>query len=113
MAPPAAYGSTYATPLFSGVQPSSVGFGEPEAFRHYLQCMLHQTRGVRASTFDSTIAGLRQVLDAAEQQSHLLAQNGVLPQLRGFSEAFDPLRSALSVLEATRGPALRRAWAKL
>lgn len=113
MAPPTAYGSTYAAPLFSGLQPSSVGFGEPEAFRHYLQCMLHQARGIRAATFDATLANLRQTLDAAERQAQRLASNGVLPQLRGFSEAFDPVRSALSSLEVTRGPTLRRAWASL
>lgn len=113
MAPPAAYRSRYAAPLFSGVQPSSVGFGEPEAFRHYLQCVLHQTRSARGSTFDATLTELRQMLDAAEQQARLLAQNGVLPQLRGFSDAFDPVRSALSMLESTRGPTLRRAWSRL
>jgi hypothetical protein len=113
MAAPAAYGSTYAAPLFSGVQPSSVGFGEPEAFRHYLQCMLHQARGIRGATFDATLTSLRQTLDAAERQARLLASSGVLPQLRGFSDAFDPVRSALSALEATRGPTLRRAWATL
>lgn len=113
MAPPPAFGSTYAAALFSGVQPSSVGFGEQEAFRHYLQCMLHQARGVRAATFDATVANLQQTLNAAERQARLLAQNGVLPQLRGFSDAFDPVRSALASLEATRGAMLRRAWPTL
>jgi hypothetical protein len=113
MAPPVAYASTYAAPLFSGVQPSSVGFGEQEAFRHYLQCMQRQAGGVRAVSFDATVSGLRQTLDAAERQAQRLAQNGVLPQLRGFSDAFDPVRSALASLEATRGPTLRRSWSIL
>ena len=67
MAPQPAFGSTYAAALFSGVQPSSVGFGEQEAFRHYLQCMLHQARGVRAATFDATVVNLQQTLNAAER----------------------------------------------
>jgi hypothetical protein len=113
MAPPATYGSTYAGPLFSGVQPSSIGFGEQEAFRHYLQCMWHQSRGIRGATFDETVTSVRHMLDSAERQARLLASNGVLPQLRGFAEAFDPVRSALASLEATRGPILRRAWATL
>lgn len=113
MAPPSSYGSTYAAALFTGVQPSSVGFGEPEAFRHYLQCMLRQASGARGSTFDATLTNLRQMLDAAEQQAQMLKRNGVLPQLRGFAEAFDTVRSALITLEATRGPMLRRAWARL
>jgi len=113
MAPPAAYGSTYAAPLFSGLQPSSVGFGEPEAFRHYLQCMVHQARETRATTFDATLANYRQVLDAAERQAQMLASSGVLSQGRGFADAFDAVRSALTSLEATRGSTLRRAWANL
>lgn len=113
MAPQAAVGSTYAAALFSGVQPSSVGFGEQEAFRHYLQCLFHQARGVRAATFDTTVSSLRQSLDAAERQARLLAQNQVLPQGRGFSDAFDPVRAALSSLEGTRGAMLRRAWPTL
>lgn len=113
MAPQPSFSSTYAAPLFSGVQPSSVGFGEQEAFRHYLQCMMQQARGVRAATFDATVSNLRRTLDAAERQTRQLARNGVLPGLRGFSEAFDPVRSALASLEATRGPMLRRAWPAL
>lgn len=113
MAPPPAFGSTYAAALFSGVQPSSVGFGEQEAFRHYLQCMHEQARGVRAATFDATVANLQHTLDAAERQATLLARNGVLPQLRGFSDAFDAVRSALASLQATRGAMLRRAWSTL
>lgn len=113
MAPPGAYGSTYAAPLFSGVQPSSVGFGEPEAFRHYLQCMLHQTRGIRGPTFDVTMTSLRHLLDTSERQARQLQASGVLSQGRSFSDAFDPVRSALLSLEATRGATLRRAWMSL
>lgn len=113
MSPHAAFNSTYPAALFSGVQPSSVGFGEQEAFRHYLQCLHHQAHGVRAATFDTTVSNLRQSLDAAERQARLLAQNQVLPQGRGFSDAFDPIRAALAALEATRGAMLRRAWSTL
>jgi quinol monooxygenase YgiN len=113
MSPPGAFGSTYAAPLFSGMQPSSVEFGEPEAFRHYLQCMLHQSRASRGSTFDVTLANHRQALDTAERLMASLSKSGVLAQGRAFGDAFDAVRSALISLEATRGPTLRRAWANL
>lgn len=113
MAPPVTFGSGYAAPLFSGVQPSSVGFGEQEAFRHYLQCMFHQTRGVRDITFDSTVAKLRLTMDSAEEQAKLLAKNGVLAGVRSFSDGYNVVRSALISLENTRGPLLRRHWANL
>lgn len=113
MEPSPPFDNSYAARLFSGVTPTSAGFGEQETFRHYLQCMRQQTRGVRASTFDLTVSNLLQTLDAAEQQARHLTQNGVFPGLRGFSDAFDPVRSALASLEATRGPMLRRVWSTL
>ena len=113
MVPPAAFGSSYAAALFSGVQPSSVGFGEQDAFRHYLQCLLHQARAARAATFDATVSGLRQVLDSAERQAGMLEKSGVLAGARKFGDGFDPVRSALSALDATRGAMLRRSWVTL
>lgn len=113
MASAPSYRSTYASQLFSGVQPSSVGFGEQDAFRHYLQCMWHQARNIRRITFDETLVYLRETLDAAERRARALATSGVLSQSRDFSDAFDPVRSALISLEANRGPVLRRAWADL
>lgn len=113
MAPPPAFGSSYSAALFSGVQPSSVGFGEQDAFRHYLQCLQHQARTARAPTFDATVTGLRQVIDSAERQARMLERSGVLAGARKFADGFDPVRSALSALEATRGAMLRRAWGTL
>jgi len=113
MQAPQSYNSTYAAPLFSGAQPTSVGFGEPEAFRHYLQCMHHQTAESRRGTFDETLAHHRQALDDAEALIQTLASNGVMSQNRGFGEIIDIVRSALVMHERTRGPVLRRRWAEL
>ena len=41
-------GSDYADVLFSGAMPSSTGYGEPQAFKHYLQC-LHEQAPERSS----------------------------------------------------------------
>jgi hypothetical protein len=110
---PTEYSSPYAAPLFAGVQPSSTGFGEREAFRHYLHCLRHQARQARRATFDETLAHHRQLLDSGEQLVTLLSSRGVLSQGRGFGEIFDVVRSALTMFEATRGPTLRRAWGRL
>jgi hypothetical protein len=113
MAPLGPMSSPYAAPLFSGMQPSSVGFGEQEAFRHYLHCLRHQARSARGASFDATLVAHRQALDAAERHAKSLANAGVLSQGRGFGDAFDAVRAALNALEATRGSMLRRAWAGL
>lgn len=110
---PSGMASTYADPLFSGVQPSSAGFGEREAFRHYLHCLRQQTTSARLPTFDDTLRHHEAMLDAAEALHGRLEASGVRFQQRGFSDAFDVVRSALAMLEATRGPILRRAWSSL
>lgn len=110
---PAGMTSSYADPLFAGVQPSSSGFGEREAFRHYLHCLRQQTLGSRLATFDDTLRHHEAMLDAAEELHTRLESSGVRFQQRGFSDAFDVVRSALAMLEATRGPTLRRAWSSL
>lgn len=111
--PPAGFESPYAAPLFAGVQPSSTGFGEREAFRHYLHCLRLQAGQARHDTLDDTLAHHRQLLDEGEQLVSSLSSLGVLSQGRGFGEIFDVVRSALTIFEATRGPTLRRAWAGL
>ncbi len=113
MEAPADFNSPYAAPLFAGVQPSSTGFGEREAFRHYLHCVRHQASHARRGSFDDTVTYHRQMLDAGEQLVNRLSSRGVLSQGRGFGEIFDVVRSALTMFEATRGPTLRRAWAGL
>lgn len=110
---PARFGNTYATQLFQGVQPSSVGFGEQDAFRHYLHCLRHQAAESRQATFDDTVAYHRQALDDAEAQLDALGQSGVLPGQRGFGDTFDAVRAGLASLVGTRGPALRRYWGSL
>ena len=39
MRPDASLGSTYADQLFSGAMPTSIDWGEPRSFRHYLACL--------------------------------------------------------------------------
>lgn len=113
METPEAYGSTYADQLFFGGQPSSVAFREPDAFRHYLQCMHYQARESQRGTFEETLNYHMQTLDNAETLLETLRANGVRAQRRSFNDVFDTVRSSLDVLNATRGPILRRKWASL
>lgn len=113
MKPPERFGSTYADALFSGPQPSSVQFGEPEAFRHYLHCLRHQVREARQSTFESTVGHHRKVVEEAENLIQTLEDNGVYSQGRGFGDIVDVVRSALKMHERARGPLLRRLWSRL
>ena len=113
MAPPAGMGGGHADVLFRGAQPTSVGFSEQAAFRHYLECLRQQALASTARTFDETISQHERMLDAAEVLLSDLTSNGVRGQLRDYSEIVDVNRAALAVFVAARGPTLRRAWSSL
>lgn len=113
MAPPAEFESAFAWPLFAGSQPTSVGWSEQAAFRHYLQCLWHQTKNSHRVTFDETCAEQERALDAADVFLTRLHTAGVRGQLRDFKNAVDANRAALAVIKSSRGPLLRRKWSVL
>lgn len=113
MAPPPELGSQYADVLFAGTQPSTVGFGEQSAFRHYLRSLYSQTVSSRRATFDETVDAHEQALDFAEDLLTRLHAAGVRGQRRDFRDCIDSNRAALAVLQTNRGPMLRRHWADL
>lgn len=100
----------FGDPIFSGAQPSVVGFTEQAAFRHYLCCLHGQCAAADQSAFDAAADSHDQVLNAAENLLGRLAGAGVRGQQRDFGSIVDVNRAALSVLRATRGPMLRRHW---
>jgi hypothetical protein len=113
LAAPPAMGSTYAGTLFSGAKPTSVGFTEQSAFRHFLQCLRHQAAAASLGSFDETISEQQRLLDEAETIIKTLSAGGVRGQQRDFAEILDVNRAALAVLTSTRGPVLRRRWASI
>lgn len=113
MRPAPGFGSADGERLFQGVRPSTIDFGQPEAFHHYLHCLHHQAAQSLRPSFDDTVGEQRRLLDAAEAILRRLRADGVFGQHREFSEYIDVNRSALSIFEQRRGPVLRREWANL
>jgi hypothetical protein len=113
LAPPAQLASAFAGILFGGQQPSSVGFTEQTAFRHYLHCLRGQCRAASTNTYDDTIAAHESLLNDAETLLARLHAAGIKGQLRDFREIIDVNRAALSVLSATRAAVLRRRWSAI
>ena len=103
----------YAEPLFAVAQPSASGWGEPDAFRHYLTALRTQVQSSTRGSFDETVAAHRALLDRAESILKRLRQYGISGQTRGFQDALDANRAALVALETTHGPMLRRTWKDL
>jgi hypothetical protein len=110
MAPPPNLDGGYTTNLFSGAQPSTVGFTEQAAFRHYLHAFRAQTKGVDPTSLDTALAAHQKSLDDAEKLLQRLRGSNVSGQLRDFHQIVDVNRAALGLFAALRGPILRRAW---
>jgi len=111
MRPPASLGSTYADPLFSGVTPTAVNWGEQSAFRHYLTCLHGQARLLSQSSFDGALDAQERLLATAQKLLPRLRKAGVLSSDRDFTPILDVNRSALITLDNARGSLLRRSWA--
>jgi len=113
MAPSPVVDGGYAQHLFEGPQPTSVGFSEQLAFRHYLHALRAQTQGLESASYDEARARNESLLDEAEDLLRTLASAGVRGQQRDFSDCIDVNRAALALLDAIRGPILRRRWSQL
>lgn len=105
--------SAYAEPLFSGAQPSSVNYREPDSFRHYLQSLRFQVGDVTRPTFTETKAALILRLETARNLTDYFRGNGVTGRDRDFSNAVDATLSAINVFDRLRGMALNHRWAEL
>jgi len=108
--PSTRFARDYSDPLFAGAQPSTVGWKETEAFRHYLDILHQQSEEARKATFDDTIDACQKQLDHAESLMRPLAKQGIRGQDRDFANLVDVNRAALARLVAARGPRLRRKW---
>jgi hypothetical protein len=103
----------YAGPLFSGAVPSSVNWGERNAFRHYLTCLNHQVSQAQAGSFKATIKRHEKLLDEADDLLRTLRGNGIRGQDRDFYQLSDTNRTAIQLLSEARRGRLRRNWKML
>jgi hypothetical protein len=113
MAPLPELDGGYATTLFSGAQPSTVGFGEQSAFRHYLHALHEQVRLTSRESFDSAVADCEATLTTAETLLARLRAANINGQLRDFTEIVDVNRAGLGLFSALRGAVMRRQWKML
>jgi hypothetical protein len=110
MRPDPALGSQYADPLFQGLPPSTVNWGEQDAFRHYLTCVRAQALRIPQTSFVDAYDDLTRALDAAELLLKVLRRDGVFGQDRDFFPFLDVNRAALTRFRAARGQQLQRSW---
>jgi hypothetical protein len=110
MRPDPSLGSTYAAPLFQGLAPSNVSWGEQDAFRHFLTCLRSQALQIRSTSFRDAFDDNMQLLNQAEALLEILRREGVLGQDRDFAPFIDVNRAALLRFRDARGQQLERQW---
>ena len=113
MAPDPALGSDYATNLFSGAQPTTVGLDEPTAFRHYLHCLRGQISAISSGSFDEAVSVEERRLENARQLLSRLQRAGVSGQLRDSLPVIDSNLAAIRAYTNMRGHQMRRHWSSL
>jgi len=96
--------------LFSGAQPTTVGFSEREAFRHYLHCLKIQTKYASQSSYDDTYKYLNMLFNTAGRLATYFKSKGVRAKYRDFSEVMDDTISSLDLFNATRGLIYKHKW---
>ena len=97
----------YADILFSGVSPSSTGFSEHHAFRHYLHCLARQCEESNLPSFNARLDQQRKLLEGARKLLAFLHRHGVRGQSRDFLSAIDINLAALDRFSAEHGFLLR------
>ena len=113
MAPRSELDGGYARHLFEGPQPTTVGFSEQLAFRHYLHALRGQVRALEHTSYDEAGAAQDGLLDEAENLLRTLASAGIRGQQRDFTNSIDVNRAALALIDSVRGSILRRQWSTL
>ena len=110
---PKELGVPYADILFTGVQPTTLGFKLKLSFKHYLGCLRAQAEAASKFTFDQTVKDYKKSIDDAENLLKELDAKRIRAEDRSFLPVIDPTHVAVSMLEEDRGAMLRRKWAKL
>lgn len=113
MAPQGGLGAGHADNLFAGPQPTTVGFTEGAAFRHYLCALRAQAAAVEAGSFDDAVRDHRRALDEAQAVLACLRNSNVTGRLRDFGAIVDVNRAGVGLFEALRGPTLRHLWDRI
>lgn len=113
MAAPTRYGSEFADVLFRGAQPTTTEFNETLAHRHYLHCLWNQCSDVSGDNYDVTVAGVRMMLETAQELTDRYSRLGIRGRGRDFSSVVDSTMSAVDHFHSVRGMVMRDQWSSI
>lgn len=92
------------------IAPSSTGFTETDAFKHYLCCLKHQVELLNRENYKDTLLSYEMMLNTAEREIERLEKVGVYAQARSFRDVIDINRAAITQLDRGHGFQLNMSW---
>lgn len=113
MAPPPEMMNQFCDVLFEESLPSSTGYNEREAHRHYLHCLRLQCHAATRSTYMETRDAHLILLETAEQILSGLREKGIRGQDRDFGEIIDVNRAAIAAYEMAYQFPISQEWSSL
>lgn len=113
MEPPETMKSQYCDMLFRAALPSSSGFGEKEAFRHYLYCLNKQCKSSVRNSYIETRDAHIMMLQTTEQLLNGLSEKGIKGQNRDFMEIIDVNRAAIAAFDMTYQFPMMQEWGEI
>lgn len=113
MEPPEIMKNPYSDMLFGDSLPTSTGFSEKEAFRHYLYCLRKQCQSSVRETYEETKDAYLAMLGTAEQLLSGLKDRGIRGQDRDFTEICDVNRAAVSAFDMAYQFSLSKEWGEI
>ena len=113
MAPAPHMMNPYCKMLFAGSLPSSTGYKESHAHKHYLCCLRYQSYMATRDSYLETRDSQLLLLETAEQILSGLRSKGIRGQDRDFSDIIDVNRAAIAAHDSEFQFSLSQEWSKL
>lgn len=98
------------TIIEADVSPSTTGFNESDAFKHYLCCLRQQVESLNKPSYSDTFNSYQMMLTTAERELERLERSGMYAQARSFRDVIDVNRAAISQLDNGYGFSLKMSW---
>jgi len=113
MMPPPDMQNPYSHVLFQGALPSSTQYKEGDSFKHYLHCLMIQSRDAVKPSYKETLNAITLSYNTASSLFEGLRDAKIKGQDRDFFEIIDANEAAISLFDSEFGFAMKQEWDKL
>jgi len=110
MEPPVHMRNPYSSVLFQGALPSSTQYREGDSFKHYLHCLMIQSRDSVKPSYKETLNALTISYNTASSLFEGLRDAKIRGQDRDFFEIIDANEAAISLFDNEFGFAVKQEW---